>query len=296
MQLSDIHLRDPFVVPMREEGRYYLYGTTRLVPGPRGFDTYTSSDLKEWHGPFEVFRPEAGFWADRDFWAAEVHRYQGRYFMFASFKAEGVRRGTAILVADSPRGPFHLHSDGPVTPREWECLDGTLYIDDEGTPWIVFCHEWVQVHDGEMCALRLTPELDRTAGDPILLFRASELLWIVSVRPGQQELVTDGPCLHRARNGELLMLWSTFGRGGYGVATARSTSGRISGPWKQDPTPLYSQDGGHGSLFRTFDGQLMLQLHKPNKSPHERPLFLPVREDNGRLHVILSEAKNPPFA
>ena len=52
--------------------------------------------------------------------------------MFASFKAAGVCRGTQILVADHPKGPFVPHSDGPVTPRDWECLDGTLYVDPGG--------------------------------------------------------------------------------------------------------------------------------------------------------------------
>ena len=76
--------------------------------------------------------------------------------MFVSFKNETECRGTQILKANSPFGPFELHSDGPVTPRDWECLDGTLWVED-GTPYMIFCHEWAQIVDGEMCAL--TPQL-----------------------------------------------------------------------------------------------------------------------------------------
>ena len=118
----DIHIRDPFVLPVAVEKQYYLYGTN----GPEswtqfasGIDYYTSSDLQSWEGPFPAFRPPAGFWADRNFWAPEVHVYRGRYYMFISFKAEGVCRGTQILASDSPRGPFLPISDGPVTPRDW---------------------------------------------------------------------------------------------------------------------------------------------------------------------------------
>jgi arabinan endo-1,5-alpha-L-arabinosidase len=280
MKLQDIHLRDPFVVPVPEERRYYLYGTTRMLTEGTGFDTYVSADLENWEGPFEVFAPPLGFYADRDFWAAEVHRYQGRYYMFASFKAERVCRGTAILAADSPRGPFLPHSTGPVTPREWECLDGTLFVDESGAPWIVFCHEWVQVHDGEICAQRLNADLRQIIGEPLLLFRASEAPWVLSYRPGRGEMVTDGPCLYRASDGALFMVWSSFGKGGYSVGVARSASGQIQGPWVQRAEPIYAEDGGHGAVFRTFEGQLMLELHHPNKPPLERPRLLPISESD----------------
>lgn len=161
---EQIQMRDPFVLKQESEGCYYLYGSTDpdIWKGKAiGFDVYTSRDLADWEGPFPAFRPDPDFWSDTNYWAPEVHAYQGKYYMFATFKAEGVCRGTQILVADRPLGPFRPHSDGPVTPRDWECLDGTLYVDADGTPWIVFCHEWVQVKNGTVCALRLTPELDK---------------------------------------------------------------------------------------------------------------------------------------
>jgi hypothetical protein len=41
-------------------------------------------------------------------------------------------------------------------------------------------------------------------------------------------------------------------------------SGSVLGPWAQDDTPLWSDDGGHGMVFRALDGQLFLTLHAPN--------------------------------
>lgn len=287
---SDIHIRDPFVLPILTEQRYYLYGTT----GPQawtnaasGVDYYTSSNLQNWEGPFPAFRPPAGFWADRNFWAPEVHIYQGRYTMFASFKAEGLCRGTQILQADGPQGPFLPLSEGPVTPRDWECLDGTLHVDASSQPWIVFCHEWVQVGDGEICAMRLSHDLTAAVETPRLLFRASEAPWAQEINSkGRKGFVTDGPWLHRLASGELMMLWSSFGAGGYTVGIARSVSGEILGPWQQLPDPLYVGDGGHCMVFRAFDGQLHLALHRPNPSPDERPYFIPVREHQASLEII----------
>jgi hypothetical protein len=271
MRLTEFRIRDPFVLPDPAEGAYYLYGTTdeNVWEGPgTGFDAYVSRDLVEWQGPFPVFRPPPRFWATCNFWAPEVHAYGGRLFMLASFKAPGVPRGTQILVADRPLGPFLPHGDGPVTPRRRECLDGTLFVED-GAPWMVFCREWVEVGDGRICAMRLAPDLKTAAGEPLELFRASAASW---VRPffGDGNLVTDGPFLHRTDSGALLMLWSSMGERGYAIGVAVSASGQVIGPWRHGAEPLFADDGGHGMVFESFDGRPMLALHMPNVSPRER--------------------------
>jgi arabinan endo-1,5-alpha-L-arabinosidase len=285
VKLSDIHIRDPFVLPVPSERRYYLYGTMgeyAWTDSAVGIDCHVSADLQEWEGPYPVFRPPAGFWADRNFWAPEVHAYRGRYFLFASFKAEGIRRGTQILAADSPRGPFRPLSAGPVTPADWECLDGTLFVTAEGEPWMVFSHEWVQVGDGEICALPLSEDLTSAAGAPVVLFRASQAPWVRQIvwkRTGMKGWVTDGPWMHRLPSGGLLMMWSSHGTGGYGIGVARSASGELPGPWRQDARPLYGDDGGHCMTFRGFEGNLWLSFHHPDGHPLERPQLLQLAED-----------------
>ncbi len=285
MLLQDIHIRDPFIVPVRDDGLYYLFGTTDETcwGGPAtGFDAYSSTDLTHWEGPVPVFRPPVGFWAHTQFWSPEVHAYHGRYFMFASFKADGVCRGTQILVSDEILGPYVPHSDGPVTPRDWECLDGTLYVDRQGSPWMVFCHEWLQVHDGEICAMPLSADVQSAAGSPTLLFRATEAPWVYR-EPGKIDFVTDGPFLYRTADRTLLMLWSSAGPHGYAMGVARSTDGDILDPWVQDEKPFFEKDGGHGMLFRTFEGKLTATIHQPNEPKKERPILIPVIERNGVL-------------
>ncbi len=284
--LADIRLRDPFVLPVAAEGLYYLYGTNCDSPrGFMGFTGFSSRDLRTWDDGFPAFRAADDFWATKDFWAPEVHAHAGRFYLFATFKAQDRCRGTQILVADSPRGPFTPISAGPVTPGDCECLDGTLHIDDDSEPWIVYCHEWLQISDGAMCALRLTRDLTQGVGEPVTLFRASHAAWSVgSAKRSSERLdhITDGPYLHRASDGALLMLWSSFGTAGYAMGVARS-SGDILGPWFQRERPLFARNGGHGMLFRTFAGELMLSLHTPNNSPLERPVFIPVTEQAGEL-------------
>lgn len=191
----------------------------------------------EWSGPFPVFTPPENFWADQNFWAPEVHKYNGKYYMFASFKADGICRGTQILAADVPEGPFLPLTEGSVTPSDWECLDGTFYLDDTGAPWIVFCHEWLQVRDGEICAMRLSQDLKYAVGKPQLLFTARQAGWpSMNHDFGATGYVTDGPFLYNAENGHLLMIWSSYKNGDYAIATARSRSGNVLGPWEHDGT------------------------------------------------------------
>ncbi len=281
MLLTDINIRDPYVLPW--DGKYYLYGTRGPTCWGRadGFDVYTGSDLENWEGPFECFHNDGTFWADRNYWAPEVHEWRGGFYMFASFKAENVCRGTAILRADGPLGPFRPHSEGPVTPRDWECLDGTFYVSRAGRPYMVFCHEWVQVGDGEILAMPLTDDLTAPAGAPKLLFRASEAAW---VKPADERggLVTDGPFMWRTAGGALLCLWASFSEGGYTEGVALSDNGEIDGRFTQIE-PLFDRDGGHGMVFRTLEGGLCLTLHSPNRRLEERPRFCPLIERDGRL-------------
>ncbi len=293
MKRNEIQIRDPFVLPVKEEGLYYLYGTTdkNCWSGKAvGFDVYTSKDLEEWDGPDPAFRPEKDFWAERNFWAPEVFFYGEKYYMFASFKKDEVCRGTQILVADNPKGPFLPNSEGPVTPRDWECLDGTLYIDHKGEPWIIFCHEWVQIVDGEICAMRLDKNLEKAVSEPYRLFSASEAPWS---KPHKRKFdgvekegfVTDGPFIYETEDKELLLLWSSIGEEGYAIGMARSQIGKVLGPWIHEQEPIFKKDGGHGMVFKTLAGKLMLTIHSPNDTPNERPLFFEVVEVNGSLRL-----------
>jgi len=290
---NEIQIRDPYVVPVEAEQKYYLFGSTdaNIWGQGTGFDVYVSSDLEQWEGPKPVFRPEDGFYSEENFWAPEVYSYQGRYYMFATFRRrENGKLGTAVLASESLLGPFQPHSQGPVTPYDWNSLDGTLFIDGEGQPWMVFCHEWKDVSDGEICAARLKEDLSELQEEPVTLFRASEAPWTTPLPLTEKiktldNYVTDGPFLYRTDEGALMMLWASFVQGRYALGVAVSASGSVTGPWVQEEAPLFQSDGGHGMIFRTFDGRLMLTIHTPNRTPDERPIFLELELEpkDGRL-------------
>lgn len=286
LKSGDINVRDPFILPY--DGKYYLYGTRGETCWglADGFDVYVGTDLENWEGPIEIFHNDGQFWADREYWAPEVRLYNGAFYLFASFHSPERCRGTQILRADRPEGPFVPISDGPVTPAHWECLDGTLYLDGNGKPWLIFCHEWLQVRDGEMCAMPLTDDLTAAAGEPRVLFHASDAPWSKGGGENGDCYVTDGPWMHRCADGTLLMLWSTGGYEGYAQGAAVSDNNDISGNWKPCPAPIFGKDGGHGMIFRGYDGVLRLVLHAPNENPKERPVFLPISDEGGAIRLL----------
>lgn len=273
---DEFQIRDPFVLP--DNGTYYLY-ESKPWSGGKGVFVRTSKDLAHW----TERQPAMSLPADTKctaVWAPEVHKYNGAYWLFTTltFPADAAKpirpmreqgfsggalqpRGVWVFRSDRPTGPFKPVKNGSVTPADWMCLDGTLWVED-GIPWMVFCHEWCQTGNGRMMAAPMTKDLSSFTSEPVQLFKAADA-------PDAGH-VTDGPFLYTQKGMGLRMIWSNFLKGsGYCVLQCQSASGKIVGPWIKQKT-LYKRDGGHGMLFRTFDGQLLLSLHQPNKSPDER--------------------------
>ena len=202
MKLNEINIRDPFILPY--DGKYYMYGS-RVGVTPEypthwgkqhGFDVFISEDLENWSAPKTIFERGDDFWGQEEFWAPEVHLYRGKFYLFATFNASGKCRGTHILVCDRPDGTFTPVSPSPATPADWECLDGTLYVDNAGKPHIVFCHEWLQIGNGTVCEAELSEDLTHLFPNPDFCGAQVTLLtWHPSRRIGTPTLQTAPSCI-----------------------------------------------------------------------------------------------------
>jgi arabinan endo-1,5-alpha-L-arabinosidase len=292
-RIDEFRARDGCVWADPATQTYHLYFASRGPNRRAAVVAYTSKDLEMGTGPHVVFERPEEWWADRGIWAPEMHAYNGKYYLFLTFDSSHefpeqwrnwrprVKRASQVLVSDSPMGPFEPFANKPTLPEDMMTLDGTLFVED-GVPYMVFCHEWVQIKDGTVNSIQLTPDLSATVGEPVRLFHGSDAPWSKKQEPHGCH-VTDGPWFHRTESGKLLMLWSSFTDTGYAVGIATSESGKLAGPWKQSPTPIFDDDGGHPMLFRTFDGRLMMAIHQPNETPHERERFIELREDGDTL-------------
>ncbi len=174
LKRKDIRIRDPYIV--NEGGVYYMYATS----GDRTVSYYVSDDLEDWEEGGVAFEIPEDFWAYRDVWASEVHKYKERFYLFVSLLGHNGLRATQIAVCDTPKGPFLPIACRGVTPEGQSCIDGTLYVDGD-TPYIVYSHDWPDCYDpqkgafvGEICAAELTSDLTAIVGEPRRLFASAE--------------------------------------------------------------------------------------------------------------------------
>jgi hypothetical protein len=273
IKLGEIGLHDPWILAHQDSKTYYLYTAGRVSQNGQnraGVVTYKSKDLETWEGPQTVFAVPDGLWANpaHGAWAPEVHQYRGKFYLFVTLHnndklidqpedrpiyngelANRHMRGTQIFVGASPEGPFQPLENRPAPPEDFMTLDGTLFVEGD-VPYMVYAHEWIQMLDGTMEAVALKPDLSAAVGEPFFLFKASDAPWLQD-----QQKITK-------KSRKLLMIWSSYRDELYVESIAHSITGKLRGPWQQDDV-LVGDDSGHGMLFKSFDGRLMLILHQP---------------------------------
>lgn len=293
---DSIILSDPCVLADAATHTYYMTGT--------GGRLWNSSDLKTWSGPYDVIAPDTSSWMGPRpaVWAAEIHPYNGRYYYFATFTNDSIeiarnhngripRRASHVLVADTPEGPYKPVGKADYLPADRPTLDGTFWVEPDGTPYMVFCGEWLYNDDGTMEAIPLAADLSAPAGEPFILFKASASPWSREKINGATvpNRVTDGPWLFRTATGRLGMIWTSWIYNVYTMGVAYSESGSIKGPWVQESEPITPPDYGHGMIFRDFNGRDLLSLHSHkdvNGHYIRRPALFEVDLSGDRLRIV----------
>ena len=154
--------------------------------------------------------------------------------------------------------------DATYLPADKPTLDGTLWVDQDKKPYLVYCYEWLQNGNGTIEKIELKPDLSGTVRESKLLFRASDSPWSREKDKNGQDRpnkVTDGPYLFRTTTGRLGMIWTSWVHDVYTQGVAYSTSGTLDGPWVQEKDPITPPNYGHGMLFRTLNGKLLMAAH-----------------------------------
>lgn len=265
---DSINLSDPCILADSISQTYYMTGTGGLL--------YTSPDLNLWTGPYRVAETDPKSWMGErpQIWAAELHKYNGKYYYFATFTNNDIkidtvrgnvipRRASHVLVADTPRGPYRPMADPTYLPEKQPTLDGTFWVDTDGKPYMVYCGEWLQNWDGTIERIELKPDLSGSVGKGEILFRASASPWSREVEDGKvrPNKVTDGPYLFRTGTGRLGMIWTSWIDDIYTQGVAYSDDGTLGGKWIQESQPITPPNFGHGMLFRTLDGRWLMSVH-----------------------------------
>ena len=302
-KVENLQIRDPYILV--DNGTYYMYGTRSFGK----LDVFTSTDLGIWTELAPAFEGGSDFWGNAAgtsevegklaaYWAPEVFKYEGAYYMFATFTKDEEamnQQAVVILKSDSPAGPFQVWSEdargykGAVTPADHSCIDGTLYIEN-GVPYMIYVHQHqcknASCSDGmgSMAYVQLTADLKSTVGEYVECFDASDLDWISTIT-GHAPTVTDGPEVYTAPDGQKYLLWSTHWDGDYcqiaspfnSLSKAELFTAVVLNSTKIFPDTSAGTDvevdGGHGMIFTDLNGQDVLVLHAPNAGSERAKFF-----------------------
>ena len=175
ISLDSMSMSDPYILADDATKTYYLTGSGGCI--------YKSKDLKSWTGPYGAYDVRGTWMEGINFVAAaEIHHINGKYYYAATFgdrkelvdviprRYNVYRHQTMILESEKADGPYKPLNPDPnydYLPHSWDIIDGTIWHEN-GVPFFVFSHEWMQTVDGTMEYVKLSPDLSKTITEPIV--------------------------------------------------------------------------------------------------------------------------------
>ena len=246
---------DPFVI--RVDDVYYAFGTDMVAGGRRVVRALRSEDLVTWV-PMEhaLERPPLPRSQSNQFWAPEVARSGGRFFMYYSTGFGDTNHHLRLATSDTPEGPYR-DDDRVLTPNEPFAIDPHPFRDDDGTWYLYYARDFL---DGERAGTALVVdrlvEMRTLAGSPRTVLRASADWQLFrrarSMYGGVYDWHTlEGPFV-RKREGRYFLFYSggAWTEENYGVSYAVADS--PLGPFTE---PAAATDGP--AILRTVPGRVI---------------------------------------
>lgn len=272
-----INLADPYI--LLHEGVYYAYGTN----SDEGFEVYYSDNLHNWKKHPEMLLKKEDSFGSKWFWAPEVYYNKSNKKFYLFYSAE---EHICVATSDSPLGPFKQDVKKPM--REEKGIDSSLFLDDDGTPYIFF---------------------DRFTNGNVIWVAQLENDWktikeetlTMCMEATQQWETVEGKVVEGAsvmkHDGIYYMIYSgnDFRSLDYGVGYATANS--PMGPWKKaDANPILQRPKdelvgtGHGAYFVDKDGNFKYVFHAHNNTSRVQPRLTYITDMSiTNNHVALSK-------
>ncbi|WP_029904883.1 glycoside hydrolase family 43 protein [Prevotella sp. 10(H)] len=245
---NTLPIADPFI--LYHNGLYYAYGTSTDL----GFEVYYSKDLEKWKRYENLALSKNDSYGEKWFWAPEVYynKMNGKFYLYYSAEEH-----ICVAISDSPLGPFVQDEKKPM--REEKSIDSSLFIDEDGTPYLYF----VRFTDGNViwCA-ELEKDLMTIKEETLVKCIDVSQVWEKSLGK-----VTEGPSILK-KDGTYYLIYSgnDFRSQDYGVGYATSSS--PLGPWKKyENNPVLQKPKehlvgtGHGAPFIDSKGKYRYIFH-----------------------------------
>lgn len=274
---SEVKTADPFV--LYDNGTYYLYGTRAGNPN-KGFEAFTSKDLKTWKREGYVITTGHSL-----YWAPEVYKFDGKYYMYYS-----ANHRLYVATADNPLGPFKDVTGEPMLELGVNTIDNTVFTDtlEDGSvqQWMFFVEE-----SGGNVIYRCKLNPDHVTCD------ASTVQRVLSADQSYEKKVgyrcTEGPIVYKKGNRYFLQYSAnTYNSIYYAVCVAFTTSIEGNKWTKLNTNPILNYQTldnqlygtGHHGWFIDKDGKLRIVFHayKNNKCQGTRRVYFGTMKASSR--------------
>ncbi|MCQ2416728.1 MAG: family 43 glycosylhydrolase [Oscillospiraceae bacterium] len=187
-----------------------------------GYQVFSTTDMKNWtnHG---CFMEDTDFsWGKKDSaWASQCIERNGKFYFYVTFEnASGGGRAIGVAVADSPTGPFKDALGKPLVGPNWDYIDPTVIIDDDGQAYLMF--------GNPTCYYVKLKEDMITLDGPIQHFDMNPN----SFGPSSKKASSygEGPWIYKHDSLYYLVFAAFYGSDG-GESMGYSTAPTVTGPW-----------------------------------------------------------------
>jgi len=249
--------------PMVWNDTLYVY-TSHDAPGSTWFTMpdwrcYATRDMVNYTDLGPVMAATDFAWGEvNTAWAAQCIERNGKFYFYVTVtRAAGGGRCIGVGVADSPAGPFVDAIGAPLCGPNWDYIDPTVFIDDDGQAYLYFGNP-------QLYFVRLNEDMISYTGR---ITKVPMTTGAFGIRPGgderHQTLYEEEPWFTR-RNGKYYMLYAASG---VPENICYSTSTGPTGPWQFEGLIMPTEGGsftnhcgvmdykGH-SYFFYHNGQL----------------------------------------
>lgn len=237
--ITSIYTADP--APMVYGDTLYLYTTHDEDDLINNFYTmfnwhcYSTKDMVNWTDHGEVFSLNDIEWADDRAWAPQCIERNGKFYLYCPVHKKNGGMAISVGVSDSPTGPFKDLGYPLVDEGDWNDIDPTVFIDDDGQAYLYFGNP-------ELRYVLLNEDMisyDETVGIQKIPMTVESF-----GKGGHMTGTTyaEGPWFYK-RNGLYYMVYAAFAEGIHQEHLAYSTSTAPTGPWVYGGV-LMTEEGG----------------------------------------------------
>lgn len=140
--ITSVYTADP--APMVYGDTLYLYTTHDEDDLINDFYTmfdwrcYSTKDMVNWTDHGVIFSLEDIDWADDRAWAPQAVERNGKFYLYSPVHKKNGGMAISVAISDSPTGPFRDLGYPLVDEGDWNDIDPTVFIDNDGQAYLYF--------------------------------------------------------------------------------------------------------------------------------------------------------------